>query len=78
MFHELQSRDRETGNPLAGLSGVQRARIRWPCLPAAGGLQGASIYGVSLVRHLFCKPFLVVNVSISLFRHKMGGSQICF
>ncbi|MGD8685989.1 MAG: hypothetical protein PVH15_04400, partial [Syntrophobacterales bacterium] len=28
-FHELLSRDHETGNPLAGLSGAQRARIRW-------------------------------------------------
>ena len=26
IFHELPSRDRETGNPLAGLSGAQRAR----------------------------------------------------
>jgi hypothetical protein len=31
MFYELQSRDRETGNPLAGLSGAQRARRRWVC-----------------------------------------------
>jgi hypothetical protein len=34
IFHELLSRDHETGNPLAGLSGAQRARIRWACLPA--------------------------------------------
>jgi hypothetical protein len=27
MFQELMSRDRETGNPLAGLSGAERARI---------------------------------------------------
>ena len=26
MFNELESRDRETGNALAGLSGAQRAR----------------------------------------------------
>jgi len=42
IFHELSSRDRETGNPLAGLSGVQRARIRWPCnratVPRTAGL----------------------------------------
>ena len=31
IFHELLSRDRETGNPLAGLSGAERARIRWAC-----------------------------------------------
>ena len=31
IFHELLSRDHETGNPLAGLSGAQRARIRWAC-----------------------------------------------
>jgi len=36
MFNELLSEDRKTGNPLvvdapcgAGLSGAQRARIRW-------------------------------------------------
>ncbi|MBT8406275.1 MAG: hypothetical protein KJP05_02365, partial [Deltaproteobacteria bacterium] len=27
----MLSRDHETGNPLAGLSGAQRARIRWAC-----------------------------------------------
>ena len=38
IFHELLSRDHETGNPLAGLSGAQRARIRWVChLATAGG-----------------------------------------
>jgi hypothetical protein len=31
MFYELPSRDRETGNPLAGLSGAQRARRGWAC-----------------------------------------------
>jgi hypothetical protein len=38
IFHELLSRDHETGNPLvadaacgAGLSGAQRARRRWVC-----------------------------------------------
>ena len=38
IFHELLSRDHETGNPLvvdtacgAGLSGAQRSRIRWAC-----------------------------------------------
>jgi hypothetical protein len=31
MFHELLSRDRETGDPLAGLSGAQRARRGWAC-----------------------------------------------
>ncbi len=30
IIHESVSRDRKTGNPLAGLSGAQRARIRWP------------------------------------------------
>jgi hypothetical protein len=45
IFHELLSRDRETGNPLvadtacgAGLSGAQRARIRWPCHLAPQGV----------------------------------------
>jgi DNA polymerase-3 subunit delta len=34
----LLSRDRETGNPLAGLSGAQRARRGWAChLATAGG-----------------------------------------
>ena len=37
IFHQLLSRDRETGNPLAGLSGAQRARIRWACHLAATG-----------------------------------------
>jgi hypothetical protein len=38
IFHELLSRDHETGNPLAGLSGAQRARRRWVChLATAGG-----------------------------------------
>jgi hypothetical protein len=31
IFHELLSRDHETGNPLAGLSGAQRARRGWVC-----------------------------------------------
>jgi hypothetical protein len=31
IFHELLSRDHETGNPLAGLSGAQRARRGWAC-----------------------------------------------
>ena len=31
IFHKLLSRDHETGNPLAGLSGAERARIRWAC-----------------------------------------------
>jgi hypothetical protein len=31
IYHELLSRDHETGNPLAGLSGAQRARRRWAC-----------------------------------------------
>jgi hypothetical protein len=31
IFHELLSRDHETGNPLAGLSGAQRARRKWVC-----------------------------------------------
>ncbi|MEE9531523.1 MAG: hypothetical protein V3W52_11040, partial [Syntrophobacteria bacterium] len=33
----MLSRDHETGNPLAGLSGAQRARIRWACHLATGG-----------------------------------------
>ncbi|MGD9271467.1 MAG: hypothetical protein PVH08_10380 [Syntrophobacterales bacterium] len=37
IFHELLSRDHETGNPLAGLSGAERARIRWPCHLATAG-----------------------------------------
>ena len=37
IFHELLSRDHETGNPLAGLSGAQRARIRWACHLATAG-----------------------------------------
>jgi hypothetical protein len=37
IFHELLSRDHETGNPLAGLSGAQRARIRWVCSRATAG-----------------------------------------
>ncbi len=42
MFHELQSRDRETGNPLAGLSGAERARRRWVCPPASPERAGDS------------------------------------
>jgi hypothetical protein len=44
IFHELLSRDHETGNPLvadaacgAGLSGAERARIRWACHRATAG-----------------------------------------
>ena len=37
MFHELLARDYETGNPLAGLSGAQRARRRWLCHLATAG-----------------------------------------
>ena len=35
IFHELLSRDHATGNPLAGLSGAQRARRGWACHLAA-------------------------------------------
>jgi hypothetical protein len=47
IFDELLSRDHETGNPLAGLSGAQRARIRWACHLTTAGcwfpyLNGAS------------------------------------
>jgi hypothetical protein len=38
IYHELLSRDHETGNPLAGLSGAERARISWTCLPAIASL----------------------------------------
>ncbi|MDH3850475.1 MAG: hypothetical protein OEV09_05390, partial [Deltaproteobacteria bacterium] len=34
---ELLSRDHETGNPLAGLSGAQRARRGWACNRATTG-----------------------------------------
>ncbi|MDH3852304.1 MAG: hypothetical protein OEV09_14725 [Deltaproteobacteria bacterium] len=37
IFHELLSRDHETGNPLAGLSGAQRARRGWTCHRATAG-----------------------------------------
>jgi hypothetical protein len=37
IYHELLSRDHETGNPLAGLSGAQRARRRWACHRATAG-----------------------------------------
>ncbi|MGW8223356.1 MAG: hypothetical protein ACWGP1_14515, partial [Syntrophobacteria bacterium] len=37
IIHEPASRDRETGNPLTGLSGAQRARIRWACHRATAG-----------------------------------------
>jgi hypothetical protein len=37
IFHELLSRDHETGNPLAGLSGAQRARRGWACHLATAG-----------------------------------------
>ena len=37
IYHELLSRDHETGNPLAGLSGAQRALIRWTCHLATAG-----------------------------------------
>ncbi|MGB6927878.1 MAG: hypothetical protein WBH05_01545 [Syntrophobacteria bacterium] len=33
----MLSRDHETGNPLAGLSGAQRARRRWVCHRATAG-----------------------------------------
>jgi hypothetical protein len=34
----LVKADRETGNPLAGLSGAQRARIIWPSFSQKSGL----------------------------------------
>ncbi|MEJ2236063.1 MAG: hypothetical protein P8X67_19330, partial [Syntrophobacterales bacterium] len=37
IFYEFLSRDRETGNPLAGLSGAQRARRGWACHLATTG-----------------------------------------
>jgi hypothetical protein len=37
IFHELLSRDHVTGNPLAGLSGAQRARRGWACHLATAG-----------------------------------------
>jgi len=50
MFDELLPRDRETGNPLAGPSGAQRARIRWACQP--GQPQGAGSGGAALCARL--------------------------
>jgi hypothetical protein len=38
LFHELLSRNHETGNPLAGLSGAERAQRGWACLPAIASL----------------------------------------
>ena len=35
----------ETGNPLAGLSGAQRARIRWACLHAMRARRGGRATG---------------------------------
>ena len=47
IFHESLSRDRETGNPLAGLSGAQRARRGWAChqatVPRYRGI-GSEVY----------------------------------
>jgi hypothetical protein len=40
MFHQLIWRDRQTGNPLAGLSGAKRARINWE--PACGTKRGVA------------------------------------
>jgi len=37
IFHELTSRDSETGNPLVRLSGAQQARIRCFCDRATAG-----------------------------------------
>ncbi|MGD8706387.1 MAG: hypothetical protein PVI84_12815, partial [Syntrophobacterales bacterium] len=54
IFHELLSRDHETGNPLvadaacgAGLSGAQRARIRWLCHRATAGCWFPYLSGTS-------------------------------
>ncbi|MGD8877546.1 MAG: hypothetical protein PVH75_07325, partial [Syntrophobacterales bacterium] len=48
ILHELLSRDHQTGNPLAGLSGAQRARIRWVChLATAGCCSEAYLNGTS-------------------------------
>jgi hypothetical protein len=38
IFHESACCDRETGNPLAGLSGAERARIIWPSFRASSGV----------------------------------------
>ncbi|UCF00933.1 MAG: hypothetical protein JSV14_11095, partial [Deltaproteobacteria bacterium] len=46
-FHELLSRDHETGNPLAGVSGAQRARIRWACHLATAGCWFSYLNGTS-------------------------------
>ena len=47
IFHELLSRDHETGNPLAGLGGAQRARIRWACHRATAGCWFPYLNGTS-------------------------------
>ena len=43
----MLSRDHETGNPLAGLSGAQRARIRWACHRATAGCWFPYLNGTS-------------------------------
>ena len=35
--------DRETGNPLAGLSGAERARIIWPSFRASSGVEPCDV-----------------------------------
>jgi hypothetical protein len=47
IFHELLSRDHETGNPLAGLSGAQRARRGWVCHRATAGCWFPYLNGTS-------------------------------
>ena len=47
IFHELLSRDHETGNPLAGLSGAQRARRGWASHLATAGCWFPYLNGTS-------------------------------
>ncbi|MGD8996108.1 MAG: hypothetical protein PVH34_12885, partial [Syntrophobacterales bacterium] len=47
ILYELLSPDHETGNPLAGLSEAQRARIRWTCHLATAGCWFPYLNGTS-------------------------------
>jgi hypothetical protein len=70
MFHELLSRDHETGNPLvadaacgAGLRGAQRTRTRWACLPAIASLlaqarRAGHLATVARYRGIGSEPYL--------------------
>ncbi|MGB6927721.1 MAG: hypothetical protein WBH05_00745 [Syntrophobacteria bacterium] len=70
----MLSRDHETGNPLAGLSGAQRARRRWVCHLATAGCWFPYLNGTSQGEPVLPVPS-VVSGSLPALSSSNGSKE---